>query len=260
MSQNSVPILEAPEASDTGQPAKPFNLRIIGVERSHDTLQRVLSERTPCKILDVPAGEGVLCAFLKERGWDVHAADIDPGNFKLPGVPFTKVNLNRALPIDDASFDAICCVNGLHRLLFPDIAIREFFRILKPGGRLYINVNNYSSIWKRVRFLAAGSLDHMLDTQECIQTIDEPEAHVRLPLMFPRLQAILLHNGFEITTVKPAAMTRRDRLLYPLAMLVYGLTRLVPAAKRNEIGITAGNHRAVLTGGAYIFIEAAKRS
>jgi SAM-dependent methyltransferase len=234
-------------------------LQVIGLARSHDTLQRVLGSRPPCKVLDVPAGQGVLCEFLKSRGWDVHAADIDPGNFKLRDVSFTRVNLNKALPFDDASFDAVCCVNGLHRLLFPGIAVREFARILRPGGRLYINVNNYASIWKRLRYLLAGSLDRTLDTQECTQTIDDPEANVRFALSFPRLRAILDATGFEIADVQPAAMNRRDRLLKPLAFLVHGLSRLVPGHTRRDVGMVDGNHLSVLAGGDYIFIEAFNR-
>jgi SAM-dependent methyltransferase len=233
-------------------------LRIIGVERSHDTLQRVVGSRPPCKILDVPAGEGVFCAFLKDKGWEVHAADIDPGNFKLQDVAFTRVNLNQTLPFADASFDAVSCINGLHRLLFPEVAIREFFRILRPSGRLYINLNNYSSIWKRLRFLFTGSIDQMIETQQCIQTIDDPEAHVRLPLMYPRLSAMVDRTGFRVLDVRPAAVTSRDRLLVPIAMLVYGIGLLVPTPQSREMRVAEGNHRAVLAGGAYMFIEAVK--
>jgi SAM-dependent methyltransferase len=238
----------------------PARLQVIGVTTSHDTLLDVLAARPPTKILDVPAGEGVLCAFLARKGWDVHAADIDPGNFKLKDVPFTRVNLNRALPFGDASFDAVSCINGLHRLLFPEVAIREFARIIRPGGRLYLNVNNYSSMRKRLRFLLTGTIDQSIETQECIQTIDDPEAHVRLPLMYPRIHAMLLRAGFEVGDVRPAAMTAQDRLLAIPAALVGAATRLMSPARRGALAVAEGNHRAVLAGGAYLFVEAMKPS
>lgn len=233
-------------------------LSIIGGERSHDMLQRVVGARLPGKILDVPAGQGIFSAFLKEKGWDVHAADIDPGNFKLQDVGFTRVNLNQTLPFDNASFDAVSCINGLHRLLFPDVAIREFFRILRPGGRLYININNYSSIWKRLRFLITGSIDQMIENQQCIQTIDDPEAHIRLPLTYPRLSAILERTGFRVFDVQPAAITLRDRFLVPVAMLVRGMGLLIPSAQSKEMRVAEANHHAVVAGGAYLFIEAVR--
>lgn len=246
------------DAAARPEPDSPADLRIIGVETSHDTLQRVVGSKPPARILDVPAGEGVFCAFLKNRGWDVHAADIDPGNFKLRDIPFTRVNLNQALPFDNASFDAVSCINGLHRLLFPEVAIREFARILRPGGHLYVNLNNYSSIWKRLRFLFAGSIDQAIESQECIQTIDDPEAHIRLPLMYPRLHAMLVRAGFQVSDVQPAAVTLRDRLLLPAALFVSAAGRLVPSARRAQMDMQESNRRAVLAGGAYLFVEAVK--
>jgi len=249
---------EAVRADRAPASHEPGRLNVIGVDRSHDTLQRVVGARTPCTILDVPAGEGIFCKFLQDRGWNVHAADIDPGNFKLRDIPFTKVNLNKALPFGDASFDAVSCVNGLHRLLFPEVALREFSRILRPGGSLYVNVNNYSSVWKRLRFLATGSIDRMIETQECIQTIDDPEAHIRLPLMYPRLRAMMSRSGFIVRAVHPAAVTTRDRILAPLAVLVWAASRLLPDADALGMQVADGNHRAVIAGGAYFFIDAVK--
>lgn len=233
---------------------------VIGGRNSHDTLRRVLSARRPCKILDVPAGQGVLCTFLSEHGWEVHAADIDPGNFKVKDIPFTQANLNRSLPFNDASFDAVACVNGLHRLLFPHVAIREFYRILRPGGRLYINSNNYSSIWKRVRFLISGSVDYMVDTQECLQTTDDPEANVRSLLMYPRLSIILEQSGFRVVDVRSAAVTWRDRIFFPVAMLTYLFGWCMPLGQRRYLRLSQANRSGVLFGGDYVFIEAVKSS
>jgi SAM-dependent methyltransferase len=246
-------------ATDTNSTERLRNLQVIGTRGSHDTLQRVVGSRPPCRILDVPAGEGVFCDFLRKRGWEVHAADIDPGNFKLPDVPFTRVNLNEALPYGDGTFDAVSCINGLHRLLFPQVALAEFFRILKPGGRLYINVNNYSSLWKRMRFLLTGTLDQSIETQDCIQTIADPQAHVRLPLMYTRLAALLEATGFDVVAVQPAAVSTHDRVMRPLAHAVAAVARLVAGRNAAALRLADGNHPAVLAGGGYIFIDAVRR-
>jgi SAM-dependent methyltransferase len=246
-------------ATEDGAEDQVPNLRVIGTLGSHDTLQRVVGSRTPCRILDVPAGEGVFCDFLRKRGWEVHAADIDPGHFKLRDVPFTRVNLNEPLPYADGAFDAVSCVNGLHRLLFPQVALAEFFRILKPAGRLYVNVNNYSSLWKRMRFLLTGTLDESIETQDCFQTIADPQAHVRLPLMYTRLAALLAASGFDVVAVQPAAVSRHDRVVRPLAYAVAGAARLIAGHNAGSLRLSDGNHPAVLGGGSYIFIEAIRR-
>jgi len=49
------------------------------------------------------------------------------------------------LPFDDRSFDAIVSTEAFH--WFPDqgAALREFFRVLKPGGRLLLALVNTPS-------------------------------------------------------------------------------------------------------------------
>lgn len=234
------------------------NLKVIGHPSSHDTIERVVGGLRPGKILDVPAGEGSFCRFLAERGWKVHAADIDQGMFKLSEVPFTQVDLNYQLPFGDESFDAVSCVNGLHRLMRPETAIHEFFRILVPGGHLYVNVNNYASIWRRIRFLVTGSVDPMIDSQECIQTIDAPEANLRIALSFARLARALVDAGFTMRDVKPAATTRRDRILAPIGVMLRLASFLVPWRGTWASGTRENNRSAVLAGGTYVFVDAMK--
>ena len=102
------------------------DLKIIGSRFSHETLCKVLSSREPGKVLDAPCGTGVLTQFLLDLGWEVHCADIDAGHMKVDSVPFTTINLNRAIGFGEESFDAVVCANGLHRLFNPGGAISEF--------------------------------------------------------------------------------------------------------------------------------------
>jgi len=181
-------------------------LKIIGGRSSHDVLRMVLAERSPGKILDVPAGIGVLSSFLREHGYDVHCADIDPGNFATQGFPFEIVNLNRGLPYPDASFQAAVCANGLHRLWNPGQAIRELYRILTPGGSLFITVNNYASIQKRIRFLFTGSITKTINSGEFCQTTGDPEANFRNCFLFPQLANMLEAAGFQIADTRASSI------------------------------------------------------
>jgi SAM-dependent methyltransferase len=233
-------------------------LKVIGPRDSHGVLRQLLAAQSPGRILDVPAGPGSLSAFLVERGWDVHAADIDPGHFELLEVPFTTVNLNETLPFNDDAFDVVCCVNGLHRLLFPELAVKEFFRIIKPGGWLYINFNNYSSIRKRLRFLIKGTIDVSLDLQLCDQTIDNPEAHVRRTIFYPRVHRMLESAGFEDPIVHAAAVHTRDRLLRPVALAVKVMSRFFSKDSMDRRIIREANDWSVVGGGTYICVQCRK--
>ncbi len=233
-------------------------LGVIGGRRSHDTLRAVLAALPPAKVLDAPAGTGSLAQFLRERGWEVHCADIDPGNFAAEGFPFEQVDLNRRLPHADASFDAVVCANGLHRLFNPGGAIHEFGRVLRPGGTLHVTVNNYASLPKRLRFLFYGSITNTINEANFLQTIQAPEANFRNHLFFPQIAYLLEGAGLELVRVLPASVKPIHRLLLPLAWLVRLGTLCISrkSARRNRVAVTRSG--AICPGGKYLYIETRK--
>jgi SAM-dependent methyltransferase len=52
---------------------------------------------------------------------------------ELPGVPLVQMDLTRC-PLPDASADAVVALNVLEHIADDNAAVRELFRILKPGG------------------------------------------------------------------------------------------------------------------------------
>lgn len=229
---------------------------VLGSPTSHETLRKILASRTPCKVLDAATGHGALAHYLKNLGWDVHCLDIMPELLMVEGVPIHKVNLNRRLPFADESFDAIVCANAIHRLFNPAGAVREFHRILRQGGRLYLNFNNYACIETRVRFLLYGSLD-IRPWEEGLDPLKDPEANVRVRLMYPQLAQYLDAAGFRIQRVLPTPPRLRYRWLLPLAGLISLLTKLIPEEKRRLNFMTVTNSRAILCG-YYAVLEAEK--
>ncbi len=232
--------------------------QIIGDPDSHRTIRSVLSSRAPTKVLDLPCGQGMLSAFLREEGWDVHCADIDAGNMRVEGFPFTIANLNRRLPFDDGSFPVVLCVNGLHRCFNYGGAIQEFWRVLAPGGVLYINVNNYASVDRRMRFFLYGSIADAVNVGAMQQTIEDPEAHVRIPLLFPQMANALRDTGFELLNVYPVARRARRRWLTPLSWGIRLATHLVNTSRRERDWLDVTNSNSILSGGSYLLIEARK--
>ena len=234
-------------------------LGIIGTKSSHDALWELLRSRSPGKVLDVPTGQGPLARFLVDLGWEVHCADIDPGLFRLRGVPFSQVDLNRALPYDSESFDAIVCANGLHRLYNPGGAIREFSRILRPGGTLFLNLNNYSSIKARLRFLLWGSMNHVLNEGTVQQTISAPEAHVRQCLLLPQVATALAEAGLDITTIRPSPLRgAHSVLLAPIGWSIRALSSLVSEDTRRRAHLRHANSAGVLSRSDYMVLEVRK--
>lgn len=95
------------------------------------------------RILDAGCGTGNLSRQLLLEGYQVSAVDSSPSMLaravnKCPGVGFCRADLEKPLQFETSSFDAVTCSNVLYTLREPEAAIREFRRILRPGGRLIL--------------------------------------------------------------------------------------------------------------------------
>jgi SAM-dependent methyltransferase len=111
------------------------------------------------KVLDVGSGDGLLLVLLKMLGHDVRAVDVaDHMNddvYKRHQIPFQVCNVEAdPLPFETDSLDAVCCCQVLehftHSHLPPVIEMR---RVLRPGGRLEIDVPNAVAYRSRSRML-----------------------------------------------------------------------------------------------------------
>jgi len=102
-------------------------------------------------VLDLAGGTGDIAALLLplvgERGHvvlgDINAAMLHTGRDRLLDRGFVRnlyyAQLNaEALPFPDASFDAVTIAFGLRNVTDKDAALREMYRVLKPGGRVLI--------------------------------------------------------------------------------------------------------------------------
>lgn len=106
---------------------------------------RAVAPKPGERILDIAAGTGTSSAALADSGATVVAADFSPGMIEvgrvrqagLANLQFVQADAMR-LPFDDAEFDAVTIAFGLRNVSQPKRALAEFFRVLKPGGRLVI--------------------------------------------------------------------------------------------------------------------------
>lgn len=108
------------------------------------------------RVLDLGCRDGALsAAYLK--GNDVIGVDVDREALAAAqkrGIRTAWADLDQPLPFDDESFDAVVVGEVLEHLRFPELAIREARRVLKPGGVLVGSVPNNYRLKSRLRFLA----------------------------------------------------------------------------------------------------------
>jgi len=122
-------------------------------ERAAAAVQRHCPEG---RVLDFPAGRGYLSRHLRELGYDVVAADVNPDAFRVEGIPCIAMNLDRTFELEDEAFDAACCVAGMEHSENPYDVAREFRRVLRPGGLLVLCVPNFSALLRRIRYMLWG--------------------------------------------------------------------------------------------------------
>lgn len=87
-------------------------------------------------ILDAGAGE---CAYKKYFSHcNYVSVDLAIGEEKWNYNNLDYIAPLDNLPFDDASFDAILCTQVLEHLEWPRKVVKELFRVLKPGGKLFL--------------------------------------------------------------------------------------------------------------------------
>lgn len=114
----------------------------------HDIFLSWLKLDHNCSLLDVACGSGgpslraARLTHCRVHGIDIHEdavrtalSQAEQANL-IEEAKFQQVDASKALPFSDASFDAVICVDAINHL--PDRAstLREWARVLKPGGRV----------------------------------------------------------------------------------------------------------------------------
>ncbi|KTC67915.1 3-demethylubiquinone-9 3-methyltransferase [Legionella birminghamensis] len=99
-------------------------------------------------ILDVGCGGGILAEAMAERGGVVSGIDADDDAIITANTHAVAHNLSinyQAIPIEDfegISFDLITCMEMLEHVSDPELVVHHCFRLLKPGGKLFLSTIN----------------------------------------------------------------------------------------------------------------------
>ena len=155
------------------------------------------------RALDVCCGQGIVAQGLSATGTSVVGLDFSPAMLELArvrvlGVEFVEGDAT-SLPFEGGSFDAVTMGFGILHIPNADAAIRETYRVLKPGGKFVY------SVWQSPELSAAfrivygaietlGSKDVSLPPGPAIHAYADPE------LAYPALEAAGFSNAKIDTT------------------------------------------------------------
>lgn len=95
------------------------------------------------KVLNLGAGDGGETKLLQDKGYEVIGITVGMDNIKLAkqqyGIDLIEADMN-ILGFSPNSFDAIFLAQTFEHFLSPFIACLEMWRVLRTGGRIYIDV------------------------------------------------------------------------------------------------------------------------
>jgi SAM-dependent methyltransferase len=106
------------------------------------------------RVLDAGCGTGGLIRRMatERPSWQWSGVDLSPlaialARGRCPAGADLREAAVTALPWGEAAFDAVVSADVLYHVDDDAAALREFFRVLRPGGRLVLNVPAYRWLW-----------------------------------------------------------------------------------------------------------------
>ncbi|HSB04743.1 MAG TPA: class I SAM-dependent methyltransferase [Thermodesulfobacteriota bacterium] len=226
---------------------------------THDKVTAMMDKEPRGRVLDVPTGTGVLADRLRRTGFEVSCCDISPSYFSIPDLSIEIGDLNKILPYQDHSFDYVICLDGIEHTENPFNTLREFRRVLKEGGKLFLSIPNFLNIERRLRFLFTGC-HSKVPSHETIQKVwknDLSMAHLS-PLGYPLLKFAMEHYGFRVVQLEKDRSKPNMIWLRPLAWILrfYGYAASKKQREIYRLNETLSDE--ILMGGNTLIILAEK--
>lgn len=191
-------------------------------KNTHETVYNLLpGNYTESKILDIPSGAGAFTLRLKDNGYQqIYAADI-ANVLQIEHQHFTKGDMNKPLPFEDESLDAVVCIDGIEHISRQFDFVREVNRVLKPNGYFLVSTPNISSVRSRVRWLLTG---HHNKCKSPLNELKPDFSHHIGMISFPEIRYLLHTNDFTIEQIATNQIKPVSWLYMPLIPFLYAAT------------------------------------
>ncbi len=119
-------------------------------ERKANIVSKSLGNRPLNKIIEIGAGSGLMTYFLSKQlnvknyvALDLSEAMLDLARARIKSANITfQLGDARSLPFPMNEFDAVVGVDIIHHLSEPVSALKEWLRIVRPGGQLVFLESN----------------------------------------------------------------------------------------------------------------------
>lgn len=178
---------------------------------------RFIQRLAPGKLLDAGSGTDALASVLREKGYGVISLDLYSTGKKGR---FVKADLNRPIPFIDAAFDYLLCSESMQYLENHAALMREFARVVRPGGSVVISTPNVLNAASRLYFLQRGYFPSF----KPVRTVDAAkgwDSIVYNPVTLVDIITLGGKCGLEVKEVAASRKKTSAMLLYPFLKLLY---------------------------------------
>ncbi len=169
-------------------------------------------------LADIGGGTGRIAKVYKERANRITIVDPSSEQLKhakksLVGTLYAEFSVGTAerMPFSDDTFDTAVCTRVFHYIHDPEKAIREIYRVLKPGGYFILEIPNKYHFKNRVFGILRGKRD------------DDASSHNSFVNHVPRdISLILTTIGFTIIEARSVSNFRSPVLkrIFPTEFLL----------------------------------------
>ena len=105
------------------------------------------------KMVDFPAGNGITSGIIRDIGAIPLPFDLFPEYFTMKGLDCLQADAEKGIPLPPGSTDVVICQEGMEHFQDQLTVLKEFNRVLKPGGSLLITTPNYSNLRAKLSYL-----------------------------------------------------------------------------------------------------------
>jgi SAM-dependent methyltransferase len=177
------------------------------------------------KVNDFPSGNGITSRILREIGAHPKPFDLFPEYFEIEGLECLRANIQEGLPVENKTYDAFICQEGIEHFSDQFSALKEFNRVLKQNGVLLVTTPNYSNIRSKLSYLLSESerfnsfmppneLDSIWMSKQDI-TSEIYFGHIFL-IGIQKLRVLAKLSGFKIIKLHFTRIKSTSLILFPL--------------------------------------------
>lgn len=120
----------------------------ITAKRYEELLEEFEPYRKTNKILDVGCGCGFFLEIAKQKGWEVYGTEFAQNVVDECTAKGFNMQLGSLedVHLENDTFDVIVSIEVIEHLTDPKATVKEMYRILRPGGCVYITTPNFNSL------------------------------------------------------------------------------------------------------------------